>query len=482
MNKKIFWIFVFAIILFGFVTRIYAIHGNNIFFTADQGRDALYVREIINSHALFLRGPETSVRGLFTGPLWYYFIAIGYAVMNGNPAGSVLMLTLLNLSITLVLMIIIKRQVNEKLALLIGFGLQIFWPFFQTSLYGFNPFPLVALSIILILLLTKNKYKLALIPVLLAFNTELAGAIVFLIFYILVGFYQVLYKKLTRLNFFVFALGIPVIGIVKIVFDFIKMPKMTINTGLNVFGGTNFIQIFQEFVKMGVGVFVIIFLIYLFKKGKNNFVNRFVILSFVLIFISFLFFGSNHGWREWQTNYIPPLIFINIIFIIWEFKKWRYFLILIILISQILNFRNNYIAYLKPSNDRSLLYNQEKVLDWIYTHNEGNGFDLYTYTDSFYDYSYQYLISWYGETKYGFYPCEYSNFPLSHKYLYIQGNTNYTSPQLGCDKFRFLIIDSKTNGNENRNWINEFRNETVFLEKTQIGNTTIEKRKVPDIH
>ena len=116
-----------------------------------------------------------------------------------------------------------------------------------------------------------------------------------------------------------------------------------------------------------------------------------------------------------------------------------------------------------------------KVLDWIYSHNEGNGFNLYTYTDSFYDYSYQYLISWYGKEKYGFYPCEYANFPLAHKYLYIPGAEKYNTPQLGCDKFRFLIIDSTTNGNKNKGWINEFRDLTIFVEKTQIGNTTIEK-------
>src|SRR5260221_13789726 len=114
-------------------------------------------------------------------------------------------------------------------------------------------------------------------------------------------------------------------------------------------------------------------------------------------------------------------------------------------------------------------------------HNENYGFNLYTYTNSFYDYSYQYLVSWYGLPKYGFYPCEYSNFPLSIKTLYIPHTENYVEPKLGCDKFRFLIIDSTTNGNENKDWINKFRNQTIFIEKVNIGNTIIEKRRLPDI-
>src|SRR5258708_2262847 len=164
----------------------------------------------------------------------------------------------------------------------------------------------------------------------------------------------------------------------------------------------------------------------------------------------------------------------------WELKRVGRLFIIIIFIFQILIFKDNYLNYLKPSPNPSLLYNQEKVMDWIYTHNENNGFNLYTYTNTYWDYTYQYLVYWYALPKYGFYPCEYSNFPLSIKALYIPYPENYVRPQLGCDKFRFLIIDSVTNGNENKNWINDFRSQTILVDETKIGNTTIEKRRVPD--
>jgi len=225
-------------------------------------------------------------------------------------------------------------------------------------------------------------------------------------------------------------------------------------------------------------------------KMQNKFMKNFFWTGWGLVLVSYLFFGSNHGWRAWHTVYIPIVSLIVILLTCWGLVRRRQTLIKIggasvigiILFFNLMNFRNNYFSYLQVSDNPSLLYNQLKVLDWIYTHNEDNGFNLYTYTDSFYDYSYQYLISWYAKKKYGFYPCEYANYPLAHKYLYIPGEENYREPKLGCDKLRFLIVDSKTNGNDNKNWIEDFRRKTILVEKTEIGKILIEKRKMPDIY
>lgn len=484
---------------------------NNIFFTVDEGRDAVYVREILNYHKIFTKGPESSVAGVFAGPLWYYFISIGYAVMHGNPIGSVFGLILLNLFVTTILIFVIGKRVGIKVALIVGFGLQIFWPFFMTSLWGFNPFPLVALSIFLILILEKflekpnsKTYALGLVPILLGFNTELAGTFAFLIFYILFGVWAVRKKKLNWRDLFIFGLAIPILGGLKILNDFANQPiGSKVNSGLGVFAGLNFVAIAQEFVKMiggavipqlpiiGFLIAVLIILVFIFfTKSKNKFVKNFSYLTFVLVFVSYLFFSSNQGWRSWHTVYISPLILTTMLLICFELSKASYSVvkktgkvfIVIILFLQILFFKQNYIDYLKPSDNSSLLSNQMGVLDWIYTNSEGNGFNAYTYTNTFYDYPYQYLFTWYGGSKYGFLPCEYSNFPFSHKELYVPGWEHYTEPKLGCDKFRFLIIESDTNGEDNKNWIDEFRIENHFVARTKIGDTVIEKYKARDIY
>src|SRR5258708_5592079 len=212
--------------------------------------------------------------------------------MRPNPIGGVVMLILLNLSIIIVLMTVIQKEVNKKIALTIGFGLIFFWPFFTTSLYGFNPFPLVALSIILLLLLIKNKYELALIPILLSLNTELAGAVAFLIFYICVGLIFLVKRKIDMKKYLIFTFGIPAIGVIKILFDYLRQPKVTSNSGLKVLAGTNFKQIALEFIKMigqvsvpqnvylGFLFIVIVTIIYLKQKQKNKFIKKFTYLTF----------------------------------------------------------------------------------------------------------------------------------------------------------------------------------------------------------
>ncbi len=152
---------------------------------------------------------------------------------------------------------------------------------------------------------------------------------------------------------------------------------------------------------------------------------------------------------------------------------------IIVITANMLYFGGRYIDHFRYSPDSSMLYNEISVLDWIYTHNDEDGFNVYTYTDTFYDYPYQYLFWWYGRKKYGFMPCEYSNFPLSHKEVYVPNYLNYNEPQLGCNRLRFLIIQSDTNGQSNEDWIADFQKSTKLLENITIGSIEVEKRELP---
>src|SRR5258708_1251797 len=313
----------------------------------------------------------------------------------------------------------------------------------------------------------------------LAFNVEVAGATSLLIFLITV--YLLRSKRKVLIFSFLAILAVA-----------IKLLTLVSN---NVFIGSNFLQMFQEFIKiigrstipqqvyLGAILFLILNVIFVYQKKKNNFVKNFIYLSLVLTLTSYLFFSSNHGWRDWHTVYLAPLLFINVLLIFSQIpKKFSIPLFLLIISLELLNFNHNYQEYLIIKDDNGILSNQLKVMDWIYNNSEGNGFNAYTYTNTFYDYNYQYLFGWYGKNKYGFYPCEYSNFPLSHKELYIPGWQHYVEPKLGCDKFRFLIIESDTNGETNKDWITEFKIEHHFVEKITIAKTVVEKYKTRHIY
>ncbi len=504
MKRRLFWILAFGILFISLAFHLLAVRDNHFFFTVDQGRDAVYVREIINYHKIFLRGPETTIRGIYTGPFWYYFLAIGYLIFGGHPFGGIFLLLIFNLGITLLLIWWGGKKIGKIEGLLIGFALQFNWGFFYTSLWAFNPFPLVGLSIILIVILTRflkgkrNYYLLALVPIVFAFNTEVAGALALLIFYILVGFFGVLKKYLSYKLYFIAAFLLPTLGLLRLFYEalaqLIKSGSFYSGptTGLGVASSTNFAGITKEFINifsngvvpqnitLSFFVFLVAIVLFILNKARvKKSVVRFIFLTFLLTLVSYFFFASNRGWRDWHTVYLTPLIFISFLMMILSLPRKVGFLILtFVMFFQIKNFGQNYLGYIKTSDDSSLFSNELKIVDWIYNQEEKNGFSVYTYTNTFYDYPYQYLFSWYGKPKYGFYPCEYSNFPDSLKSLYVPGYEHYSEPKLGCDKWRFLIIESDTNGEKNKDWMKEFMIETQLLDTMEIGKTKIEKRSV----
>src|SRR5581483_10202861 len=142
------------------------------------------------------------------------------------------------------------------------------------SLWAFNPFALVSLTIILVLLLTKKKYEYGVIPILLAFNAELAGAINLLFFYITFGFWITLKKEIKWKKYLLIVLGIPALGVSKIVIDFIRTPRDHMASSSAHIGGFNFGPMAIEFIKM-IG---------------RAFIPQQAIISFLGVIIIFLFF------------------------------------------------------------------------------------------------------------------------------------------------------------------------------------------------
>ncbi len=109
----------------------------------DAGNDAVHVRELLERGQFPVLGPVTGLDGIYAGPGWFYFIAIGYWLFGGHPFGAVFMMIMLNLLLTAILMRRINHEVSPLAAIVVGAGLQMSWRFYDASRYGFNPFPLV---------------------------------------------------------------------------------------------------------------------------------------------------------------------------------------------------------------------------------------------------------------------------------------------------------------------------------------------------
>lgn len=492
------------ILLLGLVIRLLPIRNNNFYFTMDQGNDAVHVREILVRHQILLRGTETGIKDFYHGPLWYYFIAPGYALTGGHPFGAVFMLIILNLATVAFLMYKIAQKVNPATAILVGTSLQFFWWFYDASRYGFNPFPLVALSILLILFLIDFKaYPPAAVPVGLAFHTETAAAVAFAIFYFLAGTIGVFSKRLMAKTFFLGILILALFFIPRLIleiqtgFQETKVIKREFKEPSGVFHQTSYrliVSKFQEVIteritpqSTGVGIIVLAIVMTLFTttKPKNRFTGHFVYLSLALTLISALWFGATSGWQVWHTVYIRPLLFIAVLLMLASIiregshltKRLGLVLLVVVLVPQFLFFARRYSQFAKPTDDPSLLTNELAAVDWVYGESQNQGFYVYSYLPSVEDYPYQYLFWWRGTQKYGYVPCEYSTVP-SVPDLFVPGQKYYQTPQRQCANWRFLIVEPDARWDLQNAWLDQVREGAILLKEANFGKIRVEKRQL----
>src|SRR5258708_35186231 len=83
---------IILVLSLGLFYRLLVTWGGNFIFHFDSARDILDVREMIVLHHLRLIGPTSGIDGLFTGPGWYYLLAIPFALSRGDPYAAVLMM------------------------------------------------------------------------------------------------------------------------------------------------------------------------------------------------------------------------------------------------------------------------------------------------------------------------------------------------------------------------------------------------------
>lgn len=502
MHKYIFWILFCFILMASALIRFIPSQNNNFYFTTDQAYDAVHVREILESHKILLKGPETGLRGVFHGPLWYYFIAIGYFFFKGHPFGGLFIIIVLNLATTAFVMWYLKDKLSSWSALGIGIALQIFWPYYDFSRYAFNPFPSAYFAIFLVLFLTeflngkRSRYYWALLLIFLSANGEIVAAAAFLLFYFVVGMYGVYKKLLLFKHFVVVNLVLPFIGLLPIIFSLYKQLKQSSLSTLGVestrgyFSGFNytgllihFSDIFQRSVLPQSLILAIlafgIISFFAWKRKSNLFTKRFSSLTLSLWLISYLFFGSNKGWMEWHTYYLYLVTFISFFLLIFSLpKKISLFCFGLFITFQFIVFKERYLEYFIPTTDPGLLVNQIKVVDWVYQNAEHDGFSAFTYSPTGFDYPYQYLFWWYGKKTYDYIPCEYSNAAPGVWKLYMPDPIGFSSQTLDCNRLRFLLYEPGQLPQKQATWSIQAQDKTILLEDTIIGQVKIEKRRL----
>ena len=506
MIKRWYWILFALILAAAFIIRIVPVRSNNFYFTMDQADDALHVRELLSRGQWPLVGPVTNIDNLFAGPGWYYFIAVGYALAAGNPVGALIEVILINVLTFAMVMLRIRKEVSAAWALIIGSVLLTSWALLDTSRYAFNPFPLTIFAFLVLFSLSdvfagkEIQYIWAAFWVGLGFHAEVAGSMAVAIFFIIVTVWA---RIKGHISWTMIAGGMSMIVILftpflvsEIQTDFLETRTVIeqFHTG-GTFTRSSVSAItqtvhedivrstFRQIPELGLALFcaVVFFVWYRwFKKVHvNKFIYRYSILSFTLLAVSWIFFSSNNGWREWHTLYLSPVVFVMLLLMLHEMDiRLSAGIIIVSLYSHLAGFIPAYIYNLTPTSDASLLHNELAAIDWVYRESSGRGFAVYNYLPSVYDYPYQYLFWWYGRKTYGYLPCEYASYPGAPK-LVIPGAAYYTGPAKPCTDLRFLIIEpDDAHAAYRQSWIDGASAGSTLLTQTRVGTILVEKRHI----
>lgn len=111
------FIMLLLILLLGLFLRTYKLE---IFypFAHDQDLSAWIAKDIVVDHHIRLIGQETSVLGIFVGPLFYYLVAASFAIFKMNPLSGAIVTTIIGLCTNLSIFWVFGKLFNRNVGLI----------------------------------------------------------------------------------------------------------------------------------------------------------------------------------------------------------------------------------------------------------------------------------------------------------------------------------------------------------------------------
>lgn len=446
MNKKNIAILIFLII--GVFYRVALTQGGNFLFNMDNGRDMVDVREIVELKKWRLTGPTSAIEGVFNGPAWYYLLSIPYILSGGNPYASIITEIVLWAIGGYFLYKLIAPF--GKLPLLTSAALWVAGDYIVlTNLYAFNPNPIILLTPLFIFLLQKyiqtGKLKFAAATFFLGglfFNFEMNfGFLVLPIIFtslILTGKIEFFTTK----HFWIGLVFFLICLLPQAFFDLrhhFLMSKSILNYLSQGQGSYNFFDRVSNISDSFFSVFsatlenhknltlaIIILLIFITLKMMRKEKNHLFLICLSTIVVPFIFYlfvqttvNAWHLGAEAAAFVILITVLINQLF---KINIWGKLVGLVLILSIVFFSLGNIIKFFtvdihRVNNDPSLFKNEVQAVDYIYRYANGKNFKVYTYLPSVIDYSYQYLIWWYGRKTFGYLPEDYAYSPGKPPYI-----------------------------------------------------------------
>lgn len=448
----------------------------NLFFGFEQGRDFLKLAEI-SSGNFTLIGPKTDIDGVFHGALSYYLILPMYLISSGNPYTVLFLLLCVHTLSLFALFNFCKNEVNKKFAYVAILIYSISYSSIVYSRWISNPNLVPPLTIFLLYTLQLTKQRktfLAIAAVLWAviFHLQVIAALI-LVFPIAYYVYQ---NKLLNIKNFIFSV-LAVFAVLSSYFIFnIRNESIMFNSIVNFiqseegiahnevkldeFRNETVANFYPENSDLANAMFLVtvLFSIWLaFSKSKAKF---FLLLYFAAPLV-FMILGVTPLRHLFMLNSLFVALIISYLFVSFKNKKLQVAFLLIILLYSIGNLRAIFIR-LPESNrnfihhaQRTFLYDELRLVDYIYSNSSGNKFSYDYYTVPYWQPdAWRYIFQWYGKNKYGYTP--------------EQNRTNVYYVLIEPDEGQPLFQE---------NWYRDLGSKSTLLDTFESGKLKVEKRQ-----
>lgn len=447
MKKTIFILLSCLIFLLALFPRSVEVLNKNYLFTFDQGRDYSAVKRIVVDKKLTLIGAEigagsAGISYVFHGPFYYYFLAVPFAFLKGDPYGGLILMFLFSIASVCLGFYFAKKILGLYAGLLMMLLMAISPPLISQARFVWSPHPAVffiLLAFLFVYLMSKLKPKYTFFAAFFTafiYNFELAIAVPLSLSVLL---YSLFIFRRSYLKQYVYLLTGFIVGYLPMVLFEVKHGFKAINSLLtyitrspnnhsenisyfqNIYNhsGAFTYGFFDAFPRQTLIPNLLIALIilgsfsFLITKEKNVSIKKFFLFIALLPFITLFVFGflRNPVYQYYLIHLTVSYVSI-VVYSLYQSVKLKYFNLLLLLSIIILIFTFNAITNsytisirdLKDEGGIAKIKGKIETMDYIYKDANGQKFGVFIFSPPVYTYPYDYLLWWYGKRKYNYLP------------------------------------------------------------------------------